>query len=145
PATSAAVGAISREPATPVRPCLECGDTETCFPPTPAFLPVTVLVPPCPLCGGPKSPDDRDRSLCHTCRTRPGPGGSLGEPLLDLLTWFGDEPRTVEGIRAIFRRYEGLYEICRLAYQNLDYRRHEDFPEVEFSRDIWDRLFEWLV
>lgn len=67
----------------------------------------------CPLCGGPKTIDERDRWTCRTCRTRP-PQGSLGQPFQDLLAWFRDEcepsvaSRQSSGGTVAYTRYAGL-------------------------------------
>jgi hypothetical protein len=67
------------------------------------------------------------------------------EWLPGLIDWFLDKRHTLNGLQEIFRRYSNLYEICRIAYQNLDYCKHENFPETEMSQAIWDRLIAWLI
>jgi hypothetical protein len=110
--------------------------------------------PRCLQCGGPKSLEDLYRPICDSCRREEFPKGSLGHAWRwGLLGWFQDHARTTteeqalaaEELRSIFRQYEGLYEICMLAYQNLDYCKHAGFPEAEFSVEIWERLIQWLI
>ena len=99
------------------------------------------LVAPCPNCGGPREPRDRDR-YCGECRS---PEGKMSE----LFTALGTTIRPLPGVTPPARlpsRSSPFEKLSRFdEWRSIRYNACLKFGHDRFDNSTWDFLIDWLM